>query len=684
MPNIKHTKIKILYIEDDLVVQKSISNILKMIVSTVHCASNGEEAISILEKENYQLDIIITDIRMPKLNGLKLVEHLREKNLEIPVIITTAFNDIEYLKKAIELKIDKFIEKPIDLNSLLKEVEKIINIVTTKKELERKKIQLENYKKVINLTNYVVELTPDGQITSVSDNLKAFFKENLGFEIEFNNLFQVGQHYDYENEEIGSKDKIREVMFSKIMNFEIFSKDIVLNINKNFFTLNMTGFASYIEEDEIKTISIILKNLTDTLRKKNEKIEELYKDLVTELPNRHSLINYLNKEEKKASLVLVSLDNFKKYKQTYGFVFADNILKNLANEIKNYSLKIDSNKKTFYKLESSIFAIVVEINEDSTTNQIKEFAQKLIDYFDKYIVKIDKLTIDISVTIGSSTLGTTDLLLESFIALDAAYTSKSPYKCYKELKNPKDIYIKNITMQQKVKKALAKDLVVPYFQPIVDKNMNLIKYESLARVIDPDDNKNIISPYFFLDVVQDSKVYEIFTMTMIKKSIEASLLFKQSISINLSYEDITNPVIINYLEKVLKNHPYPITLEFLESEGLQDIEKTNNFCSIMKSYGAKIAIDDFGSGYSNYDYFFDVPLDVIKLDGSIVKRITDYKGYILIESIVSFAKKLDIKVIAEFVEDEIIFEKLKSLDVDYYQGYYFDKPKPLEEILKKT
>lgn len=157
---------------------------------------------------------------------------------------------------------------------------------------------------------------------------------------------------------------------------------------------------------------------------------------------------------------------------------------------------------------------------------------------------------------------------------------------------------------------------------------------------------------------------------------------KKSVGINLSFEDITNPTIINYLEGILKKgHPYPIVLEFLESEGLQDIDKTIYFCNIMKSYGAIIAIDDFGAGYSNYDYFFNIPFDILKLDGSLVKRVEDYRGFLLLESIINLAKKLNIHVVAEFVESETIFEKLKTLNVDFFQGYYFDKARSLEEIL---
>jgi len=130
-------KIYILYIEDDKIVADSVSRTLQLLNQKIFTAYDGEEALGIIEKN--PIDIIITDIRMPKLNGINLVEKLRQKDLDIPVIITTAFNEIDYLKKAIELSIESFIEKPIDLRKLLQTVSKISQRVETKRELESKK-----------------------------------------------------------------------------------------------------------------------------------------------------------------------------------------------------------------------------------------------------------------------------------------------------------------------------------------------------------------------------------------------------------------------------------------------------------------------------------------------------------------------------------------------------------------
>ena len=95
----------------------------------------------------------------------------------------------------------------------------------------------------------------------------------------------------------------------------------------------------------------------------------------------------------------------------------------------------------------------------------------------------------------------------------------------------------------------------------------------------------------------------------------------------------------------------------------------------MKRYGAKIAIDDFGSGYSNFSYLTKLSADYIKIDGSLIKDIdVDKTALVVVETIVQFAKKLNIKTIAEYVHSSIIMDKVKELGIDYSQGFYIDEP----------
>ena len=153
------------------------------------------------------------------------------------------------------------------------------------------------------------------------------------------------------------------------------------------------------------------------------------------------------------------------------------------------------------------------------------------------------------------------------------------------------------------------------------------------------------------------------------------------ISINLSALDIEKPLTRKKLHALLETNAkdaHRIVFELLEDEQIKDFELIKEFIRDIKSYGAKIAIDDFGAGYSNFERLLNYQPDILKIDGSLVKNIeTNSYSLSVVKTIVAFAKEQNIKIIAEYVENENIYNILYSLGVDYSQGYYFGKPDKL-------
>ena len=136
---------------------------------------------------------------------------------------------------------------------------------------------------------------------------------------------------------------------------------------------------------------------------------------------------------------------------------------------------------------------------------------------------------------------------------------------------------------------------------------------------------------------------------------------------------------IDYLDNVLEKLKFEdrnrLVFEILESENLSDYDFLEEFVLKYKKLGVKIAIDDFGSGYSNFIRIIRLKPDYLKIDGSLIKNIDkDNNSYEIVKSIIAFSKTLNIKTIAEYVHSEEIFNLLLELDVDEFQGYYFGKP----------
>ena len=127
-----------------------------------------------------------------------------------------------------------------------------------------------------------------------------------------------------------------------------------------------------------------------------------------------------------------------------------------------------------------------------------------------------------------------------------------------------------------------------------------------------------------------------------------------------------------------KEDAHRIVFELLEDETVEDFNIIKDFIHEVKSKGVQIAIDDFGAGYSNFERILEFEPDIVKIDGSLVKNIEhDTFSRNIVETIVLFAKKQNIETIAEYVENESIFNILNELGVDYSQGYYFGKPEEL-------
>lgn len=187
-----------------------------------------------------------------------------------------------------------------------------------------------------------------------------------------------------------------------------------------------------------------------------------------------------------------------------------------------------------------------------------------------------------------------------------------------------------------------------------------------------------ISPIHFLGVAKQTRQYASITQTMIYQAFE---LFKDKdihFSINLSILDILEPQTTSYILQMLQEYNIGsrVIFEIVESESIDNFDGITDFIREVKKYNCKIAIDDFGTGYSNFEYLIKMQADYLKIDGSLIKNLNKDKNALLIVStIVDFSKKLGMKTVAEFVENEEIFEIVKSIGVDYSQGYYFSEAK---------
>ena len=553
--DISHS-LKLLYVEDDEDLRISTLKILKNFFKEIVTAVDGQDGVEKAKAQEF--DLILSDINMPKLNGIEMVKIIKEKNPNIPVLMLSAYSDSDYFVEAIELDVDGYILKPLILEQ-----------------------------------------------------------------------------------------------FIKIL-FKIVQKISLLSINEQY-----------------------QKNLESEVKKRNAEIEyKLYYDSLTNLLSRYSFFEDIKNLESPV-VFLIDIDEFKVINEVYGSTIGSEVLKEFASFLDN-AIEDKSYKK--YRLSADEFA-VVHIAKHTKPNKYEIFLEQLFRQLKNLKIKIDENIISVDVTIGLSMLENNSYDTAK-IALDYAKKYKKKHVVYSsEIDNRKESSL-TLKCRDDISLAIDEKRVVSVFHPIVNKVGQTIKHETLMRLREKD-SSNLILPYLFLDVAIKTRLYEYLSSTIIFKALNVLNETNHMLSVNFTYTDIKNEKFIQEVEDFFITHQEVgkrAVFEITESESIENYSNMKEFIKRFRRHGVQFAIDDFGSGFSNFEYILEIEPDYLKIDGSLVKNIDrDSRSYTLVKAIVEFSHKLGIKVIAEYVHSKTVFDMLKELNVDEYQGFYFSEP--LEEIL---
>jgi len=451
--------------------------------------------------------------------------------------------------------------------------------------------------------------------------------------------------------------------------------EIILLKHDNKFATSVTLFTIDTEEEHIS--DAILKELNiDNLQQRQsidayrmQLFKRYFTDHLTNLPNMYQLRKDLQSNDD-AGLILLKIDNFQAINNFYGFVVGDYVLEYVGKYLK------DILDHTVYRLSGAEYAITTE--KRLGFYELKEY---LIELYDKVknieiLYQNTKIYVDFSLA-SSSHQDNTNIFSKVSMALIYAKQKGVPFWIYEDRMHLEHEYERNLKLSHTVREAVENSRILPYYQAILDnKSGKIVKYECLARLID--NNNKILSPLLFIPIAKNIKIYNEVTKIIINKAFETFASSQYEFSINLAIEDIMSSEIFHFIIQKLKdNHvvAHRLTFELLESEAISDFKKVSRFISEVSRYGVKIAIDDFGSGYSNFSYLTQINIDYIKIDGSLIENIdVDQASYIVVDTIVQFAKRLGIKTVAEYVHSSIVMDKVKELGIDYSQGFYIDEP----------
>lgn len=443
----------------------------------------------------------------------------------------------------------------------------------------------------------------------------------------------------------------------------------VKNSDQSITWLNMNAVAKLDSNNEIESIVVSFVDISDHKNSLAQAYKKTYFNSRTKLPNILSLEEKIL-ENSNYSLIILQIDEFTKLSQYYNNQILSDILQSIAKILKKRF------QDEVYHIETNKFAIL------STSIITNYRIKKAIDILNEEELYIEDLDLYLRVTAGCSN-ETNSLILTAQAALSKARVDSLDYYIYLRNDNLFKEINNEIFWSQTLRKAIKKRLIKPVYQGIIDnKTLDIYKYEVLMRI--ELDNK-LHTPGSFLEISKKLKIYKYLTIALLEQVFEFFKNKNIHFSINLNTEDLMSERIKEFLLKNIQNPNIgkKLTIEIVESEGIKNFEAINRFLNVLKIYSCKIAIDDFGSGYSNFHHILKLDADYIKIDGSLILDIChNQDSQDIVKTMVSFAKLKNLKTVAEFVSSEEIFQKVKELGVDYSQGFFFLKPE--NTIKEKT
>ena len=431
-------------------------------------------------------------------------------------------------------------------------------------------------------------------------------------------------------------------------------------------------------------------------KKQNEELQYMaYYDTFTGLFNRNYFVRVLsewirNAESDNESIAVMCLDfdHFKKINDGLGLVAGDELVQSFGLFLKDM-------------LDDRMIA--AHFNDDTFYMAIKNpVGNHSVDYvFDHVLKRLEKPfrllgghEIYITLCAGvaeypETATNSLELINCAEVVMFRAKELGTNQLKYFEAPIYKD-FLENVNLENRLKEAISMNRFVLYYQPQYDsKSGDLRGVEALIRW--KDENGKMISPGCFIPLAEKSGLIVPIGSWVLEEGIKKYAEWRKKydcnmvLSLNISALQYKRPDFVNNLFDLLEKYqvnPKGIELEITESVLIDDFEQVVEKLHVIKDYGIKISLDDFGTGFSSLSYLKGLPIDTLKIDKSFIDTVIDDEStQVIAESIVSMVKKLGYETVAEGVETKEQFEYLKKIECDNIQGFLLGKPMPEEELV---
>ena len=700
-----NTEFRLLLVDDDVRLLDSLGELLNASGYKLTRATSGKEAVTHLIRLKF--DLILLDLQLPDMNGCKVMDFLKEREIDAHVIVLSGDTAIEAAIGALEHGAFGYLRKPYDPRELLK----LVDNSRQRKLLEAHNQQISSrLEQSERLYRYLIDNSPDIIYTLNDAGVFSFVNKRVTTLLGIDRDWLIGKHYS----ELVHEDDLdlANKVFNERRCGDRASRNVELRLkcrggveqerhfNNTLITivLNSTGVYSrgkgYEKHDFLGTYGVA-RDITDRKRADEMVVYHAYHDILTGLPNRIlfkdrlSLAMSQSKRDKtELAVMFLDLDRFKRVNDTFGHAKGDELLQQVTTRLKDTIRGGD----TLARLGGDEFTLVlpnVRGRQDAEAVAAK-ILESLRDPFE-----IDKQPINISASIGIVIYpGDGDSIEELLRHADIAmYQVKSMVKdgYYFYDSSIADSSHQKIILEQHLRTALTRGELEMYYQPQVDaSNGSLAGVEALMRWNHP--ARGMLGAGEFIPLAEEVGLMIPISEWMLDavcidlKKWGAFCNGQLRLSLNISPQHLDRG---NFPEKILETltrhgiSPSLIEIEITENISIRSPQHAITQLDQLCRLGITIAIDDFGIGYSSLSYLHKFPIHTIKIDQAFVREIQSEQGhYPIVLAIIAIAKGLGLRLVAEGVETEAQSRYLQQSGCATMQGYLYHQPMSSEDLLQ--
>jgi len=677
----------------------------------VRSATTG--AMAIRAAQSPATELILLDIKLPDLDGYEVCKQLKsnEQTEDIPIIFLSALNDTSNKVQGFAVGGVDYISKPFQAEEVLARVEIHLTIRRLRQQLQEQNLSLtkemeENqrlkdiYFAEKELAQVTLKSIGDAVITTdAASNIKYFnpVAERLtGWKAEDAEGLPLSEVFIIVNET--TREPVDNPIGKALVSGQI------VGLPNHTILIARDGKEHCIEDSaapirdpqgQIIGVVIVFHDVTESRSLARKLSWEANHDALTGLINRRGFeqllletIGSAQNDDQQHTLCYLDLDQFKVVNDTVGHIAGDELLRQVTTLLQK---GVRANDR-LARLGGDEFGLLLS---QCPIAEASHIAEKLRDLVHQFRFVWHNKTFIIGVSIGVVAIDQTSQdLMEVMGAADAAcYAAKAKGRnCVHVYRQDDSELIRQRGERRlisKISHALETNSFRLYSQKIASINSQIPveHHEILLRMLD--EKEELVSPNEFIPAAERYGLITEIDRWVIKTFFSNYHRICQQrastdglYAINISGASIGNNRFLNFLIDQFSLYqvpPHHICFEITETAAIVNFDDAQYFMSTLKQIGCRFALDDFGSGLSSFAYLMNLPVDYLKIDGSFVKNIiNDPVSQSIVEAFNCIAHAMNLKTIAEFVEDEIILEKLRTIGVDYAQGYAIDRPVPLE------